>query len=138
MVIEKESLEDQVNKLIQITYGGIKKSWRQRHWYTLGLEITHVEKYNPEEQFDAVRRLGETNSQSALKYLEILILNLTAEPEYTFKPDISDPSSYSGDSDTGQMICTNAPGEFERAMGSQIHVIYEAIAKLKTSLKIEK
>lgn len=60
------SSNQEIQGLISILEGGLKE--RRRHWYTLGIKISHY--YDLDEQLDAIRQLSLSGSNLSLDYLK--------------------------------------------------------------------
>jgi hypothetical protein len=67
--------DDEVDELIRVAHGGIKK--RIRAWYTLGVPIEFH--YGLDEQLVAIRRLGLSINRKARAYLVKLSQSITTE-----------------------------------------------------------
>ena len=71
-----EKVSDQeIQELIRVADWGVKG--KRAHWYTLGIRVNH--RYSLEEQFEAIRKLGESKNSLALDYLKEVIYEDTSE-----------------------------------------------------------
>ena len=97
----------EIDVLIYIARGYNKEQRKQRHWYSLGIKVIHRKNFSLEEQLDAIKELGRSNSKKALDYINKLLICESWKHEV-------DPASSSGDYGVG--IYPNAGGKLKTVL----------------------
>ena len=107
IMIDKLS-DQEVQGLIKVIEGGAKEV--RRHWYTLGIKISHW--YNLDEQLDAIKKLGLSKNKIALNYIDKL--NLHEEVDNNRRTD------YSFGDICYDIIYPNATGKLKAVLESKM------------------